>query len=114
MSNRADTKMVQALKVKNTQAKYNCGNKVIIRRFSSRSRRKSAKEKQKRFVVGEIIQHSSKNGNYKVKYVLDDQEHKEWFKVTDLTSLTLEEEKCRHQLSAGVDSIRHYNIVATS
>ena len=55
MSNRADTKMVQALKVKNTQAKYNCGNKVIIRRFSSSSRRKSAKEKQKRFVVGEII-----------------------------------------------------------
>ena len=46
--------------------------------------------------------------------MLDDKEHKEWFKVTDLTSLTLEEEKCRHQLCAGVDSIRHYNNVATS
>ena len=104
VSNKADSKMVRASKAKKTLAEYKCGDKVIVRRFASSSRRKSSKEKQTRFVAGDIIQHSSNSSNYKVKYMLDGKQHEEWFKVTDLTSLTHEEEKCRHQI-AGIQII---------
>ena len=36
------------------------------------------------------------NGTYKVCYFLVDKEVEEWFKVSDLTSMTLEEENKKH------------------
>ena len=104
-SNKADKKMVEASKAKALPvSEYKCGDKVIVRRFPSSSRRKS---KQKRFVTGEIIQHSLNSSNYKVKYMLDGKLHEEWFNVTDLTSLTREEEKCRHQAAGMQESSYH-------
>lgn len=89
--------MIRTSKAKNPPTQYKCGDSVIVRRFSSSTKRKSAKEKQQRFVTGEILKHNSKSETYKVKYTVDGQKHEEWFSVSDLTSLTLQAEKDRHQ-----------------
>lgn len=89
--------MVQTSKAKHPPTQYKCGDSVIIRRFSSSAKRKSAKEKQQRFVTGEILKHSTKSETYKVQYTVDGQKHEEWFSVSDLTSLTRQAEKDRHQ-----------------
>ena len=97
ISSKADQKMIRTSKAKNPPTQYKCGDSVIIRRFSSSAKRKSAKEKQQRIVTGEILKHSSKSETYKVRYIIDEQNHEEWFSVSDLTSLTRQEEKDRHQ-----------------
>ena len=97
VSCKADTKMIEMAKSKNPPTKYQCGDSVIVRRFSSSTKRVSAKNKQRRFVTGEVIKESSKSGNYKVKYVLDGEEHVDLVSVKDLTSTTLQEEKERRE-----------------
>ena len=64
ISSKTDQKMIQTSKAKNPPTQYKCGDSVIIRRFSSSAKRKSAKEKQQRIVTGEILKHSSKSETY--------------------------------------------------
>ena len=99
VSSKANRKMIHTFKAKNPPAQYKCGDDVIIRRFSSSSKRKSARDKQQRIVTGRVVRHSNKSGNYKVNYTLDGKQHEEWISVSDLTSLTLQDEKDRHQHS---------------
>ena len=101
-SAKADKKMIDASMANNPPARYAEGENVIIRRFSSSSKRKSAKDKWNRFVKGTIIKYSPKSCSYKVEYTLDGKSHAEWFKVSDLTSLTFHEELNRHQAQEGM------------
>lgn len=75
-----------------------------MRRFPSSSKRKSAKDKQQRFVIGEVIKQSGKSGNYQVRYVVDGQKHEDLISVSDLTSVTLQEEKIRRQNQSSINS----------
>lgn len=94
--------MIDKSKSENPPALYKCGDHVIIRRFSSSSKRKSARDKQHRIVTGRVVQYSSKSGNYKVHYTVGEKQHDEWISVSDLTSLTLQDEKDRHQNQLGI------------
>ena len=56
--------MIDKSKSDNPPTRYKCGDDVIIRRFSSSSKRKSAQDKQHRIVTGRIVKLSDKSGNY--------------------------------------------------
>jgi hypothetical protein len=72
---KADKRMIAASMANNPPARYAEGEDVIIRRFSSSSKRKSAKDKWNRFVKGTIIKYSPKSCSYKVEYTLDGKDH---------------------------------------
>ena len=93
--------MVKASIAKNPPAEYHVGDEVIIKRFGATKRKKSARDKWSRFVKGTILKHSQKSSSYKVNYMLDEKQHSEWFKVSDITSLTLDDEWVRHHMAAG-------------
>ena len=66
-------KMVEKQK-KNSPALYNIGEKVLVRRFSSKSRKQAGKGpagRHSRIVEGEVIKRNLKTGRYKVKYNLE-------------------------------------------
>ena len=87
----AAKKMVEKQKKKNPPAIYNIGEKVLVRRFSSKSRKQAGKgpaDRHSRIVEGEVIKRNLKTGRYKVKYNLEGQMFQSWFTVADLTSLT--------------------------
>ena len=94
--------MIDKSKSDNPPTRYKCGDDVIIRRFSSSSKRKSAQDKQHRIVTGRIVKLSNKSGNYKVNYTLNEKQCEEWISVSDLTSLTIQDEKDRHQNQPGM------------
>ena len=58
VSCKADKRMIKTSMVKNPSAHYDVGDDVIVRRFSSSAKRKSAKDKQRRFVKGTILKYS--------------------------------------------------------
>ena len=75
-------------------------SEVIIRRFSSKSRKAAGRRragKNTRIVTGTVLDRNLDNGMYKVRYLLADHEVVEWFGVSDLTAVTLEEENQKHK-----------------
>jgi hypothetical protein len=85
------------------QSIYAIGTHVLVRRFSSKCRKRAGNKsasKATRIVKGTVSDRNVRNGTYKIRFCLMDQEMEEWFKVSDWTSLTLEENK-KHM--AGVD-----------
>ena len=96
VSQRAEERMVQSASAKHTPAEYDVGEEVIVRRFASSSKRKSTKDKWMRFVRGTVMQYNIKTYSYKVKYSISEKEYEDWFNVSDLTSLTFNEEWTRH------------------
>lgn len=93
--------MVKASTSKNPPAVYHVGDEVIIKRFGATKRKKSARDKWSRFVKGTIQKQSQKSSSYKVSYTLDGKQHSEWFQVSDITSLTIDDEWVRHHMAAG-------------
>ena len=80
-------------------AEYSIGSEVIIRRFSSKSRKAAGRKragKSTRIITGTVLDRNLDNGMYKVRYLLADDEVEEWFGVSDLTAVTLEEENRKH------------------
>ena len=98
-SESAAGKMIKAFNSKHPPAEYEIGNEVFVRRFSSKCRKKAGRKnasKSTRVVKGTIVDRNIRSGTYKVCYSLADMEVEEWFKVSDITSTTAEEEKQRH------------------
>ena len=80
-------------------AEYSVGSEVIVRRFSSKSRETAGRKragKTTRIITGTVLDKKLGNGIYKVRYLLADHEVEEWFGVSDLTAVTLEEENKKH------------------
>ena len=100
VSKRAEQKMVESSLSVNPPASYSLGEDVLMRRFNhSTSKRKATKsDKWMRFVRGKVVAYSDKSSCYKVSHTIDGKSRKEWFKVSDITSLTYNQECARHQL----------------
>ena len=101
VSDKAAGKMVKTSIANNPPAEYEVGDDVIIKRFGATSRRKSGRDKWLRFVKGTVEKHNQNSSSYKVSYLLDGKQQHEWFKVSDITSLTLDEELVRHDKTEG-------------
>ena len=77
-----------AQKIKFPPACYAIGDKVMVRRLPSSSRKRAGKTsagKRDRIVEGTVIGISKKK-NYKVRFLLHGEEQQGWFAVSDLTS----------------------------
>ena len=87
--------MIQSTKAAQPPSVYTVGSEVLVRRFSSKSRKKSAgrglDKRRLRVVKGTITQ--VRSGCYKVRYQFNGQIEEKWFPVTDITSVTYENEK---------------------
>ena len=79
-SQKATGGMIKLFSCKYPPAEYSIGSEVIVRRFSSKSRKAAGRKRA-----------GKDNGMYKVRYLLADDEVEEWFGVSDLTAVTLEE-----------------------
>ena len=91
--------MVQKSQSANPPASYSKGEEILVRRLNaSTSKRKTSKDKWMKFVRGTVKEFSQKTLCYKISYVLEGKPKESWFKVSDLTSLTYNEECARHQL----------------
>ena len=69
ISKKAAVKMVEESSSKHPPAEYAIGSKVLVRRFSSMSRKKAGKEsasKNSRVVQGTISKRSQKAGTYRI------------------------------------------------
>ena len=91
--------MVQDSSSKYQPAEYSIGSQVFVRRFSSKSHKKAgnkAASKTSRIIKGTIVERNAKKGTYYVRYTLDEHTVEEWYNVSDLTSMSLDEEKKLH------------------
>ena len=91
--------MIKQFSSKYPPAEYSIGSEVIVRRFSSKSRKAAGRKragKTTRIITGTVLDRNLDNGMYKVRYLLADHEVEEWFEVSDLTAVTLEEENKKH------------------
>ena len=91
--------MVSSMTAKHLASQYSVGCNVPVRRFSSKSKKKCGKgleRTQSRIVPGEIIDTKSCNSEYKVHYLFNGWHRVGWYHVSDITSVTAEEEKKRH------------------
>lgn len=98
-SQNATQGMIKLFSSKYPPAEYSIGSEVIVRRFSSTSRKAAGRKragKSSRIITGTILDRNLDNGMYKVRYLLADREVEEWFGVSDLTAVTLEEENKKH------------------
>ena len=98
-SQKATGGMIKLFSSKNPPAEYSVGSEVIVRRFSSKSRKTAGRKragKTTRIITGTVLDKKLDNGMYKVRYLLADHEVEEWFGVSDLTAVTLEEENKKH------------------
>ena len=98
-SEKAAGDMIKAFSSKHPPAEYTIGSEVLVRRFSSKCRKKAGNKsasKATRIVQGTVTDRNVANGTYKIHYKLVDREVDEWVRVSDITSLTLENEKKRH------------------
>ena len=98
-SQKAAEDMKKHFSCKNPPAEYAIGSEVLVRRFSSNSRKRAGKKssnKATRIVRGTIVEKNDKNCTYKICYSLFDRQVEEWFHTSDITSLTLEEENKKH------------------
>lgn len=93
--------MVQSTMAAQPPSVYTVGSEVLVRRFSSKSRKKSAGrglDKRRLRVVKGTVTQVRKSGRYKVRYQFNGQVEEQWFPVTDITSVTYENEKnLKHQ-----------------
>ena len=100
VSQKASADMVKHSGSKYPQVEYTIGSMVLVKRFSSKSRKtagnKSAR-KATRIVRGTIVEQNHRSGKYKIRYALLDRQVEEWFSTSDITSLTLEEENRKHR-----------------
>ena len=98
-SQKATGGMIKQFSSKYPPAEYSIGSEVIVRRFSSKSRKAAGRKragKSTRIITGTVLDRNLDNGMYKVRYLLADDEVEEWFGVSDLTAVTLEEENRKH------------------
>ena len=82
----------------NPPAQYKVGCKVLVRRFSSKSKKKHGKglvRKMSRVVKGTITHAKASSNQYKVRYQLNGKFEEKWYSVSDITLLTCEDEKNR-------------------
>ena len=99
-SQKATGGMIKLFSSKHPPAEYSIGSEVIVRRFSTKSRKAAGRKragKASRIIVGTVLDRNLDNGMYKVGYILADCEVEQWFGVSDLTAVTLEEENKKHR-----------------
>ena len=99
-SAKADKQMIDSHSQQFPPAVYEIGERIVIRRFSSKSWKKARRgpaSRKDRIVEGTVIKHSEKSGNYKVHYAIEGKVFEEWVSVADITSVTKEQEKDKHQ-----------------
>ena len=99
---KAAGKMVMESNSKNPPAEYTIGSEVMVRRFSSKCRKRAGTQsasKTSRIVKGTITEINKKCGTYRILCKLESGHIEEWFKVSDITSLTYEEEKTKHNIT---------------
>ena len=97
-SDKAEKKLVQTFSAKNPPSVYKVGESVLVKVHSSKSR-KVGMNKYAKVITGRFEKRNSKQGTYKVSYQLSGKQVHRWFKVTDLTSLTKNEEKSRKSVT---------------
>ena len=98
-SHKAAEYMIKKFSSKHPPAQYAIGSQVLVRRFSSKCRKRAGNKsagKSTRIVKGTIVDRNLRNGTYKICYFLMDREVDEWFKISNITSLTHEEENKKH------------------
>ena len=74
----------------------------MVRRFSSKCRKRAGTQsasKTSRIVKGTITEINKKCRTYPILCKLESGHIEEWFKVSDITSLTYEEEKTKHNIT---------------
>lgn len=108
-SDKAEKKLVQTFSAKNPPSVYKVGESVLVKLYSSRSRKKGM-NKYTRVITGRIDKRNMKQGTYKVSYELSGKHLHGWFKVTELTSLTKSEEKSRKSIT---QQVRNHSIQST-
>ena len=99
-SHKATGGMIKLFSSKHPPAEYSIGSEVIVRRFSAKSRKAAGRKragKASRIITGTVLDRNLDNSMYKVGYLLANCEVEEWFGVSDLTSVTLEEENKKHR-----------------
>ena len=88
--------MVQSAAATHSPTVYTVGNEVLVRWFSSTSRKKSdlrgLVKRQSRVVKGTITK-KKKCSQYKVRYQFNGRVEEKWYSVSDITSVTYEKEK---------------------
>ena len=98
-SQKATGGMIKRFSSKYPPAEYSIGSEVIVRGFSSKSRKAAGRKKAgktSRIISGTVLERNLDNGMYKVCYLLADHEVEEWFEVSNLTAVTLKEENKKH------------------
>ena len=101
---KAAGKMVMKFNSKNPPAEYMIGSKVMVRRFGSDCCKRAGTQsasKTSRIVKGTVTEKSQKSQTYRILCKLESGHTKEWFKVSDITSLTYEEQKKKHNTTTG-------------
>lgn len=91
-------RMVVSARSANPPAKYAVGSEVLVRRFSERSKKRHGKglaRKMSRVVKGTITDVKQSSHQYKVQYKLNGKLEQTWHSVSDITSLTRQEERSR-------------------
>ena len=104
-SKKAAERMVKKHRSKHPPAEYDIGTQVLVRRFGTKSRKQAGKKcasKDSRVVQGTVIDRNKKNQTYHILYTLNGDEVEQWFKVSDITSLSHQEEKRKHLASQKV------------
>ena len=91
-------RMVLKENAANPPAQYKVGCEVLVRRFSAKSKKKQGKgltRKLSRVVKGTVTHAKASRNQYKVRYQLNGKFEEKWFSVSDITSLTREDENKR-------------------
>ena len=91
--------MVKHYGSKYPPALYSVGSVVLVKRFTSKSRKNAGTKsasKASQIVEGTITDKNESHSTYKIRYSLSGREIEDWFSVSDITSLTVAEEKKKH------------------
>ena len=101
-------RMVLSGNTANPPTQYKIGCEVLVRRFSAKSKKKNGKglvRKMSRVVEGTITDIKATSNQYKVRYLLNGKFEEKWYSVSDITSLTREEEKKRQRRCKLINSL---------
>jgi hypothetical protein len=93
--------MVLSGNAANPPTQYKIGCEVLVRRFSAKSKKKHGKglfRKMSRVIKGTITNVKASSNQYKVRCLLNGKFEEKWYSVSDITSLTREDEKKRQRI----------------
>lgn len=98
--------MVLSVNATNPPTQYKIGCEVLVRRFSAKSKKKHGKglyRKMSRVIKGTIANVKASSNQYKVRCLLNGKFEEKWYSVSDITSLTREDEKKRQGICKSIN-----------